>query len=175
AATFLHHSLRSSRLIAALRERGPFDAIVVGPYLLGLTHDVARAFRERVLLLPCFHDEPFARLPALRAAYGEVGGVLYHSPEERQFAEAVLGLNHANAHVIGTVLDTDTPGDPRRGRERVGTGRRYLLFAGRYCREKGLPELLAYAGRHAAEHPARSTIAVVGEADVPIPQEPRAS
>ncbi len=172
ATAFLHHSLRSTRLVEALRERGPFDAIVVGPYLLGLTCDVARAFRERTLLVPCFHDEPFARLPALRTAYEPVGGVLYHSPEERQFAEAILGLNHPNAHVVGTWLDTDSPGDPRPGRQRVGTGRRYVLYCGRYCRDKGLPELLAYARRYAADHPERFTFAFVGQGDEAIPAEP---
>ena len=171
-ATYLHHSLRSSRLVAALHERGPFDAVVVGPYLLGLTRDIARAFGERVLLLPCFHDEPFARLPSLRSAFERIGGVLYHSPEERQFAEAVLGLNFPNAQVIGTVLETDTPGDPRRGRECVGTGRRYLLYAGRFCAEKGLTGLLAYARRYAADHPERFTFAFAGEGDVPLPAEP---
>ena len=55
-----------------------------------IRHDPAasEAFRDRVLLLPCFHDEPFARLPALRATFAEVGGILYHSAEERSFAEA---------------------------------------------------------------------------------------
>ena len=140
AADFLDHSARSARLVEALGERGPFDVVVVGPYLPGLTRDVAAAFRDRVLLLPCFHDEPYARMSALLDAFQGVGGVLYHSPEEKQFAESSLGLNHPNAHVVGTLLDVDTPGDPRYGRKRVGTGRRYLLYAGRYCREKGLPE-----------------------------------
>jgi glycosyltransferase involved in cell wall biosynthesis len=172
AADFLEHSVRSARLVAAIQERGPFDAVVVGPYLLGLTRDVAAAFRDRVLLLPCLHDEPFARLPALRTAFDEVGGVLYHSHEERAFAQASLGFDHPNAHVIGTLLDADTPGDPRQGRQRVGTGRRYILYVGRYCREKGLPELLGFARRYAADHPGRFTFAFAGEGAEPIPLEP---
>ena len=35
-----------------------FDAIIVGPYLFGFTVEVARAFPEKTLLLPFFHDEP---------------------------------------------------------------------------------------------------------------------
>jgi glycosyltransferase involved in cell wall biosynthesis len=170
-AAYLQHSPRSSRLVAALRERGPFDAIVVGPYLIGLTWDVARAFGERTLLLPCFHDEPFARLPALRSAYEQVGGILYHSPEEKQLAEAALGLNHPNAHVISTRVDVDTPGDAHHGRRTVGTGRRYLLYCGRYCREKGLPELIAFARRYAADHPERFTFTFTGQGAEPVPAE----
>jgi glycosyltransferase involved in cell wall biosynthesis len=169
---FLDHSLRSVRLVAAIRERGPFDAVVVGPYLLGLTRDIATAFRDRVLLLPSFHDEPFARLPELTSAFESVGGILYHSAEEQTFAEATLGLNHPNAQIIGTLLDADTPGDPRPARRRVGTGRRYVLYAGRHCREKALPELIAFARRYAADRPERFTFAFAGEGDVTIPNKP---
>jgi hypothetical protein len=66
----------------------------------------------------------------------------------------------------------DTPGDPRRGRRTVGTGRRYLLFGGRYCPEKGLPELIAFARRYASDHPERFTFAFVGQGESPIPAEP---
>jgi glycosyltransferase involved in cell wall biosynthesis len=172
AADFLDHSVRSARIVKALRERGPFDAIIVGPYLLGLTQDISAAFGGRVLLLPCFHDEPFARLPSLRTVFESVGGILYHSTEERAFAEAVLGLNHPNAHVVGALIDAAAPGDARQGRQRVGTGRRYLLYCGRYCREKGLPDLVGFARRYAADHPERFTVAFCGEGDEQIPAEP---
>ncbi|HEY1376132.1 MAG TPA: glycosyltransferase family 4 protein, partial [Gemmataceae bacterium] len=46
-----------------------------------------------------------------------------------------------------------------------------MLYCGRYCREKGLPELLAFARRYAADHPARFTFAFAGEGDEPIPDE----
>jgi glycosyltransferase involved in cell wall biosynthesis len=169
ACEFFDHSPRSTRLVAALRQQGPFHAIVVGPYLHGLAYDVATEFGGRVLLLPCFHDEPFARLPQLRVAFEQVGGLLYHSQEERAFAEVVLGLNHLNAHVIGTLIDAATPGDQARGRQVVGTGRRYVLYCGRYCREKGLPELIAFAGRYATDHPERLTFAFAGEGDANMP------
>jgi O-antigen biosynthesis protein len=167
----LQNSLRSARLVDALRRDGPFDAIFVGPYLLGLTYDVARAFPDRTILVPCFHDEPTARLPALREGYESVAGVLYHSPEERHFAEATLGLNLPNVHVLGTLIDADTPGDAGRGRALVGTERRYLLYCGRYHRDKGVSELLDFAARYAAAHPGRFTFAFAGMGEVTIPNE----
>ena len=171
AADVFDHSIRSTRLIAAMQERGPFDAVVVGPYPLGLTRDVASAFGNRVLLLPCFHDEPVAWLPAVREAFENIGGFLYHSQGERAFAETELGISHPNATVIGTLIDAETPGDARQGRQRVGTGRRYLLYVGRYCREKGLPELLGFARRYAEDFPERFTLAIAGDGGEPIPAE----
>ena len=79
--------------------------MIVGPYLFGLTHDVAGLLSAKTLLLPCFHDEPLARLQAWLGAYTQVGGILYHTPEEQDYAERVLGMNHPRANVIGTWLE----------------------------------------------------------------------
>jgi glycosyltransferase involved in cell wall biosynthesis len=169
---YLAHSLHSARLLEALRARiDEFDAVIVGPYLFGLTHDVAREFPERTLLLPCFHDEPFARLALLRATYERVGGILYHSPEEQKFAEVQLGLNHPGAVQVRTALDLKA-GDASRGREQVGSGRRYLVYCGRYSPEKNLPLLLEYARSYHAEHADRFTFVFVGQGPLTIPREP---
>lgn len=170
---YLEHSLHSTALLEALRRRkDEFDAILVGPYLFGLSHDVAREFTNAVLLLPCFHDEPLARLTAWREVYEPVGGILYHSPEEQAFAERELGLNHPGGAQLGTLLDDCGHGDPERGRAVAGTGRRYLLYCGRYSEQKNLPLLLSYARRYANEHPDRFLFLFVGEGAVAIPDEP---
>lgn len=102
---YLQHSVRSTQLLEALHKRiDRFDAIIVGPYLFGLTYDIAAAFPEKTLLVPCFHDEPLARLNVWISTYERVGGILYHSAEEREFSQAVLGLNHPNSVDVGTYL-----------------------------------------------------------------------
>jgi glycosyltransferase involved in cell wall biosynthesis len=170
---FLMHSIRSRGLIEALRQRsGEWDAVIAGPYLFGLTFDVARELADKVLLLPCFHNEPAARLAMLLDAYRHVGGVLYHSPEEQRLAEIDIGLNHPRAACIGTVVDTEKAGNPLRGEEQVGSGRRYLLYAGRYSPHKNLPLLLQYARRYAGRHPDRFVFAFVGQGDLDLPDEP---
>lgn len=169
-AEYLAHSLRSAGLVSALRARvSEFDAVIVGPYLHGLTHDVARAFPDKVLVAPCFHDEPAARLPQLLEAYREAGGVLYHSPEEQAFAETELGVNHPRAACVGTWLDTAAVGDGAKGARLVGAGRRYILYAGRCAAAKNLPLLLDWAGRYAGAHPDRFTFVFVGDDRQAVP------
>jgi len=171
---FLAHSLRSSALVAALEQRvAGFDAVIVGPYLFGLTHDVAQRFPDKTVLLPCFHDEPAARLPALLETYRQVGSVLYHSPEEQALAETTLGLNHPGAAQVGTWLDLDRAGDAVHGRALLGNDDRpYLLYAGRYSPHKEVPLLLKYARRYWSRHPDRFVFAFVGQGEVAIPAAP---
>jgi len=169
---FLTHSVRSHRLAAALRRQiEQLDAILVGPYLYGLAHDIATAFPDKTVLLPCFHDEPAARLAAFRTAYRQVGAVLYHTPEEQQFAEVDLGLNHPGAACIGTFVDASIPGNAKKGREIVGSGQRYLIYCGRYSPHKNLPLLFDQARRYSAERPGRFTFVFAGEGALEIPRE----
>jgi glycosyltransferase involved in cell wall biosynthesis len=169
---YLAHSLHSQRLIEALAQRiGEFDAVLAGPYLFGLIHDVAKRFGEKVLLVPCFHDEPFARLQAWTNTYTQAGGLLYHSIEEQDFAQRELGLNHPRGFCLGTWIDTSHFGDAPRGRNMVGSTRPYLLYCGRLSPQKNLPLLFDFARRYETRHPGRFTFAFAGAGDLRIPKE----
>src|SRR5207245_2688763 len=133
--------------------------------------DVARTFPDKTLLLPCFHDEPLARLPTFREVYERTAGILYHSPEEQHLAESEVGLNHPGAVCIGTVIDTTTTGNAARGRQLIGA-ERYVLYCGRYIPQKGVDRLCEYARRHDAEYPGRFTFVFLGQGNLSIPREP---
>jgi glycosyltransferase involved in cell wall biosynthesis len=146
--------------------------VLTGPYLSGLALDVARKFPEKTVLVPCFHDEPAARLPALLAAYREVGAVLYHSPEEQEFARAELGVHRPRSTVCGSWLDTTALGDPDRGRRLLGADGRFLLSCGRRSPHKNVPLLIDFARRYDAARPGRFRFVFVGAGEVVIPHEP---
>jgi glycosyltransferase involved in cell wall biosynthesis len=167
---YIKHSIHSTRLIEELRRRAQnFDAIIVGPYLYGITWDVARKFPEKTIVVPCLHDERYARFRAWPTVYGGVRGIWYHSAEEKKFAEAELGLNHPGAACIGTWLDTETPGDAERGRKLTGADRPYLVYAGRYSEHKSLPTLLEFAQQYNEANPVRFTFVFLGEGHIKIP------
>jgi glycosyltransferase involved in cell wall biosynthesis len=169
---YFAHSIQSSRLLEALRQRiDEFDAVIVGPYLLGLTHAVARTFPDKTILLPCFHDEAFARLAATRETYEQVAGILYHSPEEQELAERDLGVNHPNALCCGTFLNTASAEVPAAQGLRSELGR-YVVYCGRYSDSKGVPRLIEYARRYHGRSHGRFTFVFMGEGEVAIPREP---
>jgi O-antigen biosynthesis protein len=166
---YLEHSIHSSALIDALRaQRDDFDAVIVGPYLFGLTADVASEFTDKTLLAPCFHDEPMSRLELWPRIYGEVGGILYHSAAEQAYSQAQLGVNHPNARVIGAcvqIADAQAPGIP-------GLKRPYVVYCGRRSAQKNVPLLLEWARRYQAERTDRLDLVFVGQGEVTLPAEP---
>lgn len=188
---YLRHSVHSTALVQALGMRArEIDAIIVGPYLFGLTHDVAQAFPERTLLLPCFHDEPLAHLAAWPGVYGRVGGVLLHSPEERELMLGRLGVNGANVVEIGTCIgkhrrlrlasagaeEGPAPAQHQRAlnvnADAFSDARCYVVYCGRYSAQKNLPLLLDWMGRYHRERPGRVQLVCMGHGDVALPREP---
>ncbi|MBM4069533.1 MAG: glycosyltransferase [Planctomycetes bacterium] len=169
--SYLSHSLHSTALIDELhRRRDEFAAIIVGPYLFGLTADVADRFPDKTLLLPCFHDEPLARLAVWKRLYAKVAGVLYHSPEEQDLAQADLGINHPNANVIGTWIAIPELQEARD--DPAAPPGRYVVYCGRYSPQKDVPRLLEFAQRYHGDNPGRFTFVFMGGGAVPIPREP---
>jgi glycosyltransferase involved in cell wall biosynthesis len=159
----------SPRLLDSLEaKREEFDAIIAGPYASGLTWAVAERFPGQPLLLACLHDEPLARQPLVRDHYSRVAGVLYHSPEEQEFAQVSIGLHHPNSGVIGTWL-AESCGDPDRGRTLAGQSRPYIVYCGRYCREKGVATLVEWLTRYADEFPNRFGIVFTGAGAAALP------
>lgn len=173
-AAYLEHSIHSSALIDALRRRQTdFDALVVGPYLFGLTWDVANAFPGKTLLLPCFHDEPLARLSSWPRAYGAVGGVLYHSPEEQHYAQSVLGVNHPRGLEVGTLLKCEQVSPRvRQAGSLPYEHQKTLVYCGRFSAQKNLPRLLEFAERYEAFRPGRYQWVFMGEGETPFPLVP---
>jgi glycosyltransferase involved in cell wall biosynthesis len=164
------HPIRSAALIEHLASRlDDFDLLITGPYLAALTVDVARRWPDKTVVVPCFHDEAMARHPLWQELYSRVAGLLYHSPEEQSLAERVLGVNHPGSAVVGTWIDTLTPGDAVRGQ--ASAGGPYLLYCGRYVSEKNLPLLLEYASRFAAALPGQVRFVFTGKGEVAIPRE----
>jgi len=165
ARRFFELAPGSRKLIGQLQDRiAEFAAIITGPYCSRLAVQVVEAFPQKTVLVPCFHDEPLAKTKLVRDIFREIAGVLYHSPEERELAQIELGISHPNASVIGTALERATFSS-----ERTASNRPYLLYAGRFCREKNLPLLLDWQRRYEADRPGRFEFHFIGEGGFPIP------
>ncbi len=169
AGQYLTHSIHSTALIATLRERRQeFDAIITGPYLFGLTADIAREFPGQTLLVPCFHDEPLARLPVWPRLYGDVAGILYHSAEEQAYAQAHFGVNHPNATLVGVCLLMKDEG---RAALPADLRRPYVVYCGRYSEQKNVPLLLEWARQYREQNPDGFDFVFVGRGEFGLPQE----
>lgn len=125
--------------LLAHRER--YRAVVFSPYLFWTTLVGAPAVGERAIVMPCLHDEGYARLGIVARVLQAAGRAWYLSGPERELAER-LGCAPAAGDLTGAGVDVPSGYGPSALVEQLGLERPFLLYAGRREEGKGWPVLL---------------------------------
>jgi glycosyltransferase involved in cell wall biosynthesis len=144
-AEWLRSGVNSAALVAWLREHAAdYDRVVAGPYLFALVREACLAVPEKTLLVPCFHDEAYARIRALQAAFRGVRGFLFNTEPERRLAHSLMpGLDPRVEEVVAMGIE---PFEADKGAfaARTGITKPYVVYSGRREDGKGTPILVGF-------------------------------
>jgi glycosyltransferase involved in cell wall biosynthesis len=124
-----------------LRRGGEYDAIVFSPYLFWTTAVCMPLVAPRAVVIPCLHDEPYARLPVLQHVLSQPALVWFLSEPEHQLAHR-LGPVSPRHSVTGAGVHVPDRYDPEAFLARHGLRRPFVLYAGRREAGKGWDWLL---------------------------------
>jgi glycosyltransferase involved in cell wall biosynthesis len=111
-----------------------YDAIVFSPYLFWTTSVCAPFAAERAVVVPCLHDETYARLDILRPVLSSPALAWFLSGPEHDLAHR-LGPVTRHHSVTGGGVPVPRAYDAAGFMERYGLHRPFVLYAGR--REEG--------------------------------------
>jgi glycosyltransferase involved in cell wall biosynthesis len=164
---WLAESVNSSALLDFAASQN-FSRIVVGPYLFGLTVSVCNRFPRQAFLLPCLHDEAFARVSLFKTLFHEIAGILFNSEPEKQLARRLYDLPAEKGHVVGMGLDP-FEADPAAFAFRHNITAPYVIYSGRREPLKGTPLLADYINAFRARTDRDVKLVLTGSGDVPIP------
>jgi glycosyltransferase involved in cell wall biosynthesis len=117
-----------------LRYGEAYDAIIFSPYLFWTTSVCVPFVAERAVVVPCLHDETYARLDILRPVLADPALAWFLSTPEHLLAHR-LGPVTRQHSVTGGGVPVPSAYDPQGFRERYGLPRPFVLYAGR--REEG--------------------------------------
>ena len=141
---WLRNGVNSAALLRHLEQQASsYRALLLGPYLFGLTWFTALAHPERALLVPCLHDEPFAKLACMRRLFAETAGCLFNTQAERELAGELFHVPEAKARIVGMGLDP-FEADATAFAKRHGLTAPYVLYSGRREPLKGTPLICDY-------------------------------
>ena len=141
---WLRNGVNSAALLRHLdRHAAEYRAVLLGPYLFGLTWFTALAHPERALLVPCLHDEPFAKLACMRRLFSETAGCLFNAQAERELARELFDHPDAKSRIVGMGLDT-FEADPAAFARNHNLAVPYVLYSGRREPLKGTPLICDY-------------------------------
>lgn len=167
------NSVNSDAMMSYLDKAG-FDRIVVGPYLFGLTMAVAASFPEKTMLVPCLHDEAFARVRLVAKMFRSVRGFFFNTKPEMDLAASLYGdeilSKEKHAGVVGFSLP-DFESSAENGHRIAGTDDPYIIFCGRREPLKGTPLLVDYWEAFRKTHPeSRLKFVFTGSGDIERPK-----
>ncbi|MGI5869785.1 MAG: glycosyltransferase family 4 protein [Kiritimatiellia bacterium] len=166
---WLRNSVNADGLVAHLLENAAvFDRVVAGPYLFGLVEAVSRALPEKTLLVPCLHDEPFARVGRIRDMFQRVRGFLFNTEPERRLAHRLFDLQPQTDAIVAMGIEPFAV-DPGAFAKRTGITGDYVIYCGRREPLKGTPLLVDYLDCFRQRTGRDVKLVMTGSGEVPIP------
>ena len=125
-------------LDAVDRTADSVDALVFAPYLFASTCFGARLHPGRSVIIPCLHDEAFARFSILQDTLRECAALVFNSSAERDLAARLLGDLPAHT-VVGAGFAAPPRLEPERARRRHRLDGELVAYAGRREIAKNFP------------------------------------
>ena len=118
-----------------------YQALVFAPYMFWTTFAGSQVAPERSILMPCLHDEPWARLEIFRPMMSGCAGLWLQTEPEHELAHTLFQLP-ARHRVVGSAVSVPSQYEPARFREKFGVDGPFVLFAGRREGAKGWERML---------------------------------
>jgi glycosyltransferase involved in cell wall biosynthesis len=154
--------------IAAHPEEGPFFFI---PYLFTPSVLGPLIHPSKSVIIPCLHDEGYARMGMVRRAFETARAIVFHVPAEQRLAASLYDLARSEPLQLGEGIDIGWQFDAARFGQKFGEQGPFILYAGRKDAGKNVPLLCQYFLRYKQEGrgPAGLKLLLIGNLPAPIP------
>ncbi len=150
------------------QNRDAYRAFIFAPYLFGTTYVGSSIVSDRAFIIPCLHDEPFAKLEIMRRMMHSVRGILFNSEPEMELARRLFGQD-IPGRVVGMGFD-DFVSSADRFRAKYGIRGDFILYCGRREIAKNVPLLLRYFCNYIAHTGRDLKLVLTGAGNIPIPR-----
>lgn len=179
--TYIREMFACPDLFDYLQRRNDDTLLIFIPYMFATTVMGVPIWPQRAIVIPCLHDEAYARMAVYRRVLPQARALLLHTYAERDLAERLLGPAGAQLRlVVGEGVDGDWSADGAADREGARFRHDYnlagplVLYVGRREPGKNTPLLLRHWARYVAERQSAATLLLVGPGDVgPLPAQTR--
>jgi len=166
----------SEPMLAAIAETAQrVDALLFAPYLFASTVFGARVAPQRSLVIPCLHDEVYARFGIVQETLRGVAGLIFNSAPERDLAARLLGSSLPPHAVVGVGFDEPGALDAAALRRRTHLSGDLVAYAGRREIAKNFPLLLQWmtAYDEGLSRCGPATLVAMGSGEIRAPRSAR--
>lgn len=169
--TYIEEMIRAPTLYDFIREHAQEYLFLFIPYMFATTYYGARIAPGRSALIPCLHDESYARLDLYQDLFHQVKALILHADAEKELVSDLFDPPPGQIQaVVGAGVDSDFHGDAGRFRQNYGLlDTPFVLYAGRREPGKNTPLLLRYWQRYHQENGSNARLVLIGPGDIDLP------
>lgn len=165
---FFEQMLRVEGLYDHIARQADRALLFFIPYMFATTYYGAQIRPERSYLIPCLHDEAYARLRLFRPVFEAVKGMLFLSAPEQQLAAHLFDLAHHDAQVVGAGVDVHHHGNAVAFRAKFRLEAPFVLYVGRRDPGKNVELLVEYFHRYRQARPHGMHLVFIGPGAMPV-------
>ena len=168
--TFCREMINSPELYDYMREHeAEYRLFFFIPYMFGTTYYGCQIRPGKSILIPCFHDESYAKMKCFRDVFARTAGMVFNAEPERKLAEELFGIRGEEFATFGIGMDTDWMRDPERFRQKYGIKDPFILYAGRKEAGKRVDLLIRYFTEYKKHCGGNMKLVLIGGGKIPIP------
>ncbi len=164
--------VRSDTLVHFIEEHhSDYDCLIFAPYLFGITYRGMKIAPKRSILVPCLHDEPYARLKIFRNVFNQAAGIFFNSEAEQALADRIFAPGKATIRLVGMGIEPPDNLDPETFRKKFKEKSPFILYAGRREGGKNTQLLIEYFRIFKHHHRTDLKLLLIGSGEVDLRKE----
>lgn len=169
---FAEEMIRTPALYDFIAREAAQRLYVFIPYLFATTIYGAQVCPERSVIMPCLHDESYARLGVYRDVLPRARALAFFTDAESRLADELFPPPPGQIRAaLGAGVDLEPSGDPARFRRAYGIDGPFVLYVGRREPGKNTPLLINYWARywHERGRARGARLVLLGPGEVALP------
>ncbi|MBN1520999.1 MAG: glycosyltransferase family 4 protein [Candidatus Aureabacteria bacterium] len=166
---FFDNNLNSQGLYEFIKKHADdYAFFIFVPYLFGLTVNGSRLVPEKTLLIPCLHDEPYAKLPLVRKTLSSVKGIICNSLPEAELVRNLGNVPPERTFVVGIGVDPPESVASPDALKRYPLRPPYIFYCGRREHGKSFFLLLEMFREYKKQNASSLQLVSAGSGYIPI-------
>lgn len=148
-----------------------YDVFIFVTYLYYSTAVGLEKVADKAILVPTAHDEPYIYFDIYRHIFEKAAGLIYLTPEEKDFVEKLFDVKNKPNVVSGSGVELPADINNDRYREKFNITDDYIIYVGRIDLEKGCKEMFEAFLQYKKQYPYdRTKLVLMGKAMIDIPK-----
>ena len=144
------------------KEKDTYKKFIFFTYLYYPTIFGIPEVKEKAILVPTAHDEPFIHMSILKSVFQQCQSIFYMTDEEKKFVNHLFANDDVMYEIGGSGIEVPDDIHPQRTKKKYELGS-YLIYVGRVDEGKNVPLLIKYFNEYKKRNQSGLQLVLIGK------------